>query len=399
MSSPVSGRSTLTTSAPWSARIIAHQGPDRWVVRSSTRMWERDMVMTVLSDVPRVSAEYIPRPRMPFPVAREARVVAALPCGQCSEEGPPGARALCPRGAAGRPFPDGLRTKFGPGSALRANACSAATPRLEAPGVDDAGAGRYLCEARTHGVPPMTARNLTLDVALAEAEARYAADNPASAARYEDACRSLPGGNTRTVLFYEPFPLSMAKGEGARLRDLDGHEYRDFLGEHTAGLYGHSNPRILDEIRGALASGIVLGAPNRYEVELAELVCARFSRRRPGTVLQFRDGGEPDGHRARPGGHGAREGARLRGRVPRWGPPLQRGRERTCERAVSLRLRPLQRHGGDARGHRVPRERARGHPRRADDGVGWLHRGGPRVSRGLARSRRPPRGAPPLRRG
>ena len=89
-------------------------------------------------------------------------------------------------------------------------------------------------------------------------------------------CRSLPGGNTRTVLFYEPFPLSMAKGEGARLRDLDGHEYRDFLGEHTAGLYGHSNPRILDEIRGALASGIVLGAPNRYEVELAELVCARF---------------------------------------------------------------------------------------------------------------------------
>ena len=122
----------------------------------------------------------------------------------------------------------------------------------------------------------MTARNLTLDVALAEAEARYAADNPASAARYEDACRSLPGGNTRTVLFYEPFPLSMAKGEGARLRDLDGHEYRDFLGEHTAGLYGHSNPRILDEIRGALASGIVLGAPNRYEVELAELVCARF---------------------------------------------------------------------------------------------------------------------------
>ena len=78
------------------------------------------------------------------------------------------------------------------------------------------------------------------------------------------------------MLFYEPFPLSMAKGEGARLRDLDGHEYRDFLGEHTAGLYGHSNPRILDEIRGALASGIVLGAPNRYEVELAELVCARF---------------------------------------------------------------------------------------------------------------------------
>ena len=122
----------------------------------------------------------------------------------------------------------------------------------------------------------MTARNMTLEVALAEATERYVAANPASAARHEEACRSMPGGNTRTVLFYDPFPLTMAKGEGARLRDLDGHEYRDYLGEYTAGLYGHSNPRILDEVRAALASGVVLGAPNRYEAELADLVCARF---------------------------------------------------------------------------------------------------------------------------
>ena len=117
---------------------------------------------------------------------------------------------------------------------------------------------------------------MTLDGALAEAVERYVSANPASAARYEQACRSLPGGNTRTVLFYEPFPLAMAKGEGARLRDLDGHEYRDFLGEYTAGLYGHSHPRILGEVREALGAGIVLGAPNRFEAELAELVCARF---------------------------------------------------------------------------------------------------------------------------
>ena len=127
------------------------------------------------------------------------------------------------------------------------------------------------------GAGPMTSgRNLTLDGALAEAAERYVSANPASAARYEEARRSLPGGNTRTVLFYDPFPLAMAKGEGARLRDLDGHEYRDFLGEYTAGLYGHSHPRILGEVREALDAGIVLGAPNRFEAELAELVCARF---------------------------------------------------------------------------------------------------------------------------
>ena len=46
--------------------------------------------------------------------------------------------------------------------------------------------------------------NLSLDLAVADARERYAAANPASAARHEAARRSLPGGNTRSVLWYEP---------------------------------------------------------------------------------------------------------------------------------------------------------------------------------------------------
>src|SRR5262249_52345148 len=67
-----------------------------------------------------------------------------------------------------------------------------------------------------------------------------------------------------------------ARGEGAYLTDVDGHTYADFLGEYTAGLYGHSHPVIVEAIRAALADGIVLGAPNRYETELAEAIRARF---------------------------------------------------------------------------------------------------------------------------
>ena len=119
-------------------------------------------------------------------------------------------------------------------------------------------------------------RNMTLDAALADAEARYRAANPKSLAHYEQACGSLPGGNTRTVIFYAPFPLTMARGEGAHLWDLDDHRYRDFLGEYTAGLYGHSHPRLQAALRDALESGMVLGAPGRHEVELAELMTGRF---------------------------------------------------------------------------------------------------------------------------
>jgi glutamate-1-semialdehyde 2,1-aminomutase len=118
--------------------------------------------------------------------------------------------------------------------------------------------------------------NADLSSALDEAEARYRAANPNSLARHEAATTAMPGGNTRTVLHYPPFPLAWAKGEGAVLTDLDGHRYADFLGEYTAGLYGHSNPVIQAAVREALADGIVLGGPNRYEGALAAEICRRF---------------------------------------------------------------------------------------------------------------------------
>ena len=119
--------------------------------------------------------------------------------------------------------------------------------------------------------------NTSLGSALEETENRYTAANPKRAARHSAARSAMPGGNTRTVLHYSPFPLAWAKGEGAHLTDLDGHRYTDFLGEHSAGLYGHSNPVILEAVRNALDGGIVLGGPNQYEAELAGLIRDRFT--------------------------------------------------------------------------------------------------------------------------
>ncbi len=102
------------------------------------------------------------------------------------------------------------------------------------------------------------------------------AANPKSRARDGAAKRWMPGGNTRTVLHYDPFPLGIARGEGARLYDLDGYGYLDLLGEYTAGYYGHSAAPILSALRTALADGFVLGGPNRYEAPLAVEFCRRF---------------------------------------------------------------------------------------------------------------------------
>lgn len=104
----------------------------------------------------------------------------------------------------------------------------------------------------------------------------YVAINPKSRSQYLAATEVMPGGNTRSVLFYEPFPLAMARGEGARLWDADGHEYTDLLGEFTAGLYGHSHPEIRKAIEAALDGGINLTGHNLLESRLAALVTQRF---------------------------------------------------------------------------------------------------------------------------
>ncbi|MFC3226280.1 aspartate aminotransferase family protein [Marinibaculum pumilum] len=118
--------------------------------------------------------------------------------------------------------------------------------------------------------------NLNLDHALAEAESRFIDGNAASLAAFTHACEGMPGGTTRNVLYYPPFPLNIVRGEGARVWDADGHAYTDWLGDMSAGLFGHSNPEIRAAAEEALAAGLTLGGPNRYEAALAEAVCSRF---------------------------------------------------------------------------------------------------------------------------
>ena len=112
--------------------------------------------------------------------------------------------------------------------------------------------------------------------ALAQAHAAFSDRNPASHQAYISACKHLPGGNTRTVLHAAPFPITFVSGSGCTLTSVDAHTYTDFLGEYTAGIYGHSNETIRTAITEALKQGWSLGGNTLYEKELAKLVCERF---------------------------------------------------------------------------------------------------------------------------
>src|SRR5262249_17241421 len=73
-----------------------------------------------------------------------------------------------------------------------------------------------------------------------------------------------------------PAPRPPARRAGARLWDLDGHEYVDMLGEFTAGIFGHTNQVIRSAVIAALDHGIDLSGHTVVEAELARVICDRF---------------------------------------------------------------------------------------------------------------------------
>lgn len=123
----------------------------------------------------------------------------------------------------------------------------------------------------------MLVNDESLDRAVAEAHDLYRRMHPASATADARARRVLPGGNTRSVLDFEPFPFRVRSAAGAELVDIDGHRYVDLCGNYTAGLLGHSPVGVERAIVEALAGGWTLGATHEREIELAELICDRFA--------------------------------------------------------------------------------------------------------------------------
>ncbi|MEI9425818.1 aminotransferase class III-fold pyridoxal phosphate-dependent enzyme [Mesorhizobium sp. Cs1299R1N1] len=115
-----------------------------------------------------------------------------------------------------------------------------------------------------------------IDVELGALESRYAKQNAISKAKRLAASRFLPGGNSRAVLHYDPFPIYIAGAAGSRVTDVDGNSYVDFTNDMTAGFYGHSNPLILAAIARALDGGISFGGPHEMEIALGEAICNRI---------------------------------------------------------------------------------------------------------------------------
>jgi glutamate-1-semialdehyde 2,1-aminomutase len=104
----------------------------------------------------------------------------------------------------------------------------------------------------------------------------YLARTPRSRELFEQATRAIPGGSTRTTIFNPPYPPYMVRGEGLRTWDVDDNEYRDFLGNYTSLILGHSHPAVVDAVTAQVRRGSAFAAPTETEIELAEEIKRRL---------------------------------------------------------------------------------------------------------------------------
>jgi glutamate-1-semialdehyde 2,1-aminomutase len=93
----------------------------------------------------------------------------------------------------------------------------------------------------------------------------------------ERLARSIPGGNTRSLAYFPPYPLAIASGSGCRIRDADGNEFVDLLNNYTASVHGHAVPAINEAMTEQAALGTVFPAPSELQAELAERIIGRVA--------------------------------------------------------------------------------------------------------------------------
>lgn len=92
---------------------------------------------------------------------------------------------------------------------------------------------------------------------------------------FEEGCRLLPGGVNSPVRAFRVVggtPLFIAGGTGAKIYDVDGNEYLDYVCSWGPLILGHRHPRVIADLQAVLTEGTSYGAPTEREIILASLI-------------------------------------------------------------------------------------------------------------------------------
>lgn len=98
-----------------------------------------------------------------------------------------------------------------------------------------------------------------------------------SRAAFEKAQKLIPGGVNSPVRAFKSVggdPLFIDRAKGARVWDIDGNSYVDFVASWGPMILGHAREEIVQAVQQAAERGTSYGAPTLLETEMAELISA-----------------------------------------------------------------------------------------------------------------------------
>ncbi|MDQ6827004.1 MAG: glutamate-1-semialdehyde 2,1-aminomutase [Candidatus Eremiobacteraeota bacterium] len=97
-----------------------------------------------------------------------------------------------------------------------------------------------------------------------------------SISAFSRARRTIAGGVNSPVRAFKAVggsPVFMKAGSGSILRDIDDHEYIDYVLSWGPLILGHAHPAVVKSIQNAAARGTSYGTPTEAESQLGEIVC------------------------------------------------------------------------------------------------------------------------------
>ncbi|MCD4720668.1 MAG: aspartate aminotransferase family protein [Desulfobacula sp.] len=99
---------------------------------------------------------------------------------------------------------------------------------------------------------------------------------PVSRERHEKLINYIPGGATRSLSYFKPYPIHIDYGQGAYVYTHEGHKLLDVTNAYGAIVHGHGDPDIVKAVQEGIVRGSQYSTPTQGQYKLAKLLCERI---------------------------------------------------------------------------------------------------------------------------
>ena len=106
--------------------------------------------------------------------------------------------------------------------------------------------------------------------------AAYREKFPASRERHKKLINYIPGGATRSLSYFKPYPIHIKSGLGAWVYTHDDNKLLDVTNAYGAIVHGHGDPDIVKAVQEGITKGSQYATPTDGQYKLAKLLCRRI---------------------------------------------------------------------------------------------------------------------------